>query len=408
MISKIFMYLLAIFLCVMFALYLSASIGWTFVYIFVCAPVFSFLVTLFLHKRKSIVLSADVNRTMLYKKETVTLKITASNKSFFPVPAVKLFLAVPDGLEPESSFKSCVMSIPPRSETTVEVVYRAKVWGGSLIGIKSAELHDFMKLFKFRMSCPQTEESGLIHVIKVFPDIPEMAGDAPILRATAENAKLADDSEETRETDNANRFAGMPGYTHREYTEGDPIKRINWKLSSKRDKYMVRLDDEIESVQQNIVLDSRGGSDVYENERAVEGTLAAALGLLKCGFESTVWYRFGGAATAADAASAWESFSVSEPADVSALQVKLADYSFADESEKCGRLPAGELSEKGSGAGILLFTSLFDKSLSAEIASAENKGIMSAVISSDSVSVGSAYQIWKLREDYSAELISKS
>lgn len=404
MISKIFMYLLAVFLCVMFALYLSAPIGWTFVYIFVCAPVFSFLVTLFLHTKKSIVLTSDVNRTMLYKKETVTLKITASNKSFFPVPAVKLFLAVPDGLEPEAGSKSCVScvaSIPPRSETTVEVVYRAKVWGGCHIGVKSAELHDFMKFFKFRMSLPQPqyEESGLLHLIKVFPDIPEMAGDAPILRAAAENSKLADDSEETRETDNVNCFAGMPGYTHRDYTEGDPIKRINWKLSSKRDKYMVRLDDEIESVQQNIVLDSRGGSDVYENERAVEGVLAAALGLLKCGFESTVWCRF---------KDVWESFSVSEPADVSALQLKLADYSFADESERCGRLPAAELSEKRSSAGILLFTSLFDKSLSSEIASAEDMGIMSAVISSDSVSVGSAYQIWKLNEDYSAELISKS
>lgn len=397
MVSKIFMYLIAVFLCVMFALYLSAPIGWTFVYIFVFAPVFSFLVTLYLHAKKSVVLTADVNRIMLYKKETVTLRITAANKSFFPVPAVKLFLAVPDGLEPESLFKSCVVSIPPRSETTVEVVYRAKVWGGYFIGVKSAELHDFMKLFKFRMSFPQTNEGGLLYEIKVFPDIPEMPGDAPILRAAAENARLADDSEETRETDSVNRFAGMPGYTHRDYTEGDPIKRINWKLSSKRDKYMVRLDDEIESVQQNIVLDSRGGSDVYENERAVEGVLAAALGLLKCGFESAVRYRFKGA---------WESFSVSEPADVSALQLKLADYSFADENEKCGRLPAEELSENGSNAGILLFTSLFDKSLSAEISSAEELGIMTAVISSDSVSVGSAYQIWRLGEDYSAELIS--
>lgn len=399
MISKIFMYLLAVWLCVMFALYLSAPIGWTFVYIFVCAPVFSFLVTFWLHKRKSIVLTSDVNRTMLYKKETVTLKITAANSSLLPVPAIKLFLAVPDGLESESPCQSCVVSIPPRSETTVEVVYRAKVWGGSRIGVKSAELHDFMKFFKFRMNCPQTKEGGLLHTVKVFPDIPEMAGDAPILRAAAENAKLADDSEETRETDNVNCFTGMPGYTHREYTEGDPIKRINWKLSSKRDKYMVRLDDEIESVQQNIVLDSRGGSDVYENERAVEGVLAAALGLLKCGFESTVWCRFKGA---------WESFSVSEPADVSALQLKFADYSFADENKKCGRIPAAELSEKGTSAGILLFTSLFDKSLSAEIASAEDMGIMSAVISSDSVSVGNANQIWKLNEDYSAELISKS
>ena len=402
MASKIFMYLLAVFLGVMFALYLSAAIGWTFVYVFVCAPIFSFLVTLWLHKRKSVTIRTDVNRTMLYKSETVTLRITAENKSFFPVPAVKLFLAEPEGLEPESAFKSCVMSIPPRSETSVEVVYSAKVWGACAVGVKSAELHDFMKFFKFRIKCSDAKSNAaskgqLLHEIKVFPNIPEMAGDAPLLRAAAENAKFTDDSEETRETDNANLFAGMPGYTHREYTEGDPVRRINWKLSSKRDKYMVRLDDEIESVQQNIVLDSRGGNDVYENERAVEGVLAAALGLLKSGLESTVYFRFDGI---------WESFSVSEPADVTALQTRFADYRFAGETEKCERIPEDELSESGSGAGILLFTSLFDKSLTAAVASAEERGIFTAVISADSVSVGNAFRIWRLNEDYSAELIS--
>lgn len=395
MASKIFMYLLAIFLGVMFALYLSAAVGWTFVYVFVCAPIFSFLVTLWLHKRKSVSLRADVDRTMLYKKETVTLRITAANKSFFPVPAVKVFLSSPEGLEPELPAKSFVMSIPPRSEATAEIVYSAKVWGCCTVGTKAAELHDFLDFFRFKI--PLGENAELLREIKVFPDIPEMAGDAPLLRSAAENAKLADDSEETRETDNANLFAGMPGYTHREYVEGDPVRRINWKLSSKRDKYMVRLDDEIESIQQNIVLDSRGGSDVYENERAVEGVLAAALGLLKCGFESTVYCRFGGV---------WESFGISEPADVSALQTKLADFRFAEEHERCGRLPTEELSEKGSGAGVLLFTSMFDKALTAEISSAEERGIFTAVISADSVSVGSAFQIWRLGEDYSAELIS--
>ncbi|MCM1024352.1 MAG: DUF58 domain-containing protein [Prevotella sp.] len=395
MVSKIFMYLLAVFLGVMFALYLYAPVGWTFVYVLVCAPVFSFLITLWLHKRKSVELRSDVDRTMLYKRETVTLKITAANKSFFPVPAVKLYLSVPDGLEPLSPNKSCALSIPPRSEVTVEAVYRAKVWGICSVGVKSAELHDFMKFFKFRMR--ETGGSEPLHEIKVFPDVPEMAGDAPLLRTAAEDAKFSDDSEETCESDEINRFAGMPGYTHREYTEGDPVRRINWKLSSKRDKYMVRLDDEIESVHQNIVLDSCGGSDVYENERAVEGVLAVSLGLLKCGLESIVWCRFG---------SIWESFNISEPADVSALQTKLADYRFADMAEKCSRIPSEELSDAGNGTGILLLTSLFDRPLNSEIAAAELQGITSAVVSSDSASVGSAFRVWRLNEDYSAELIS--
>ena len=46
-----------------------------------------------------------------------------------------------------------------------------------------------------------------------------------------------------------------PGYEHREYVEGDPLKRVNWKLSSKKNKLMVRLDEAASSVQPLIVLD---------------------------------------------------------------------------------------------------------------------------------------------------------
>jgi len=386
MISKIIMYLLAVTLGVLFALFLSAEVGWTLVYVLVCAPIFSFFVTLFLHKRKSVTLTADVDRTMLYKRETVTLRITAANSSIFPVPAVKLRLAVPDNLAPEKPVRSYVISIPPRSEETVEISFTAKVWGCCHIGAETAAMYDFLGIFRFAL--PTAE---LLREVKIFPDIPEMPGDAPLLRAAAENARFADDSEETRETDGLNRFAGMPGYTHREYAEGDPVRRINWKLSSKRDKYMVRLDDEIESVQQNMVLDCVGGRDVYQNERAVEGLLAAALGLLKCGFESTVKCRFDGA---------YEAFEISEPADVSALQTRLADYRFMA-AYKGRRIP--DISE--AGGALLLYTPCLDKKLAAEIAAAEADGILTAAVVSGEITAVSSYQLWRLNEDYSAELI---
>lgn len=395
LISKIFMYLLAIGLGVVFALYLSASIGWTFVYILVCSAVFSFLVTVVLSRGERITLTADSDRTMLYKGETATLRITVKNRSILPVPAVKISLIMPKGLEPEDSCASCVTSVPPRSESVIEIKYKARVWGVCNIGAESAFLHDFMNFLRFRLSC-----TNAMCQVKVFPDIPEMQGDSPLLRSAAEAARFADDSEETRESDSVTKFAGLPGYTHREYVEGDPVRRINWKLSSKRDKYMVRLDDEIESVQQNIVLDCCGGNSVFENERAVEGVLAIALGLLKCGFESTVYCRFDGA---------YEAFEIAERGDVSALQTKLADYTFASvfTGEKIDeRIPVSALATDGGTCSVMLCTPLFDSRLSAEISAAEGQGIMTAVVSSDSVSTGTAYQIWRLNDDYSAEQIS--
>lgn len=394
-IVNVLLYLMAIGIGVAFALVLSASVGWTFVYMLVCAPIFSFFITLFLTRKNRVTVISDIDRTMLYKGEQATLKITVRNKSIFPVPAVKLNLSMTGGLIPEDTCSSYVVSVPPRSESTVEIKYRAKVWGRFAVGAESVFMHDFMSFFKFRLPCVNS-----VSEVKVFPDIPEIQGDSPFLRSAAEMARFADDTEETTESESVTGFSGMPGYTHREYVEGDPVRRINWKLSSKRDKYMVRLDDEIESVRQNIVLDSVGGTDIYENERAVEGMLAAALGLLKCGFESTVYCRFDSVCTR---------FEITEPADVSALQVRLADFSFEHPftGQKIrNRVPVDEIVSSGSAGALMLYTSQLDKGLSSEISAAEGQGITCAVVTSEKVISGSAERLWKINEDYSAELIT--
>lgn len=387
MISKILLYFIAIGFGLFFALYMSAPVGWTFVYVLVCAPIFSFIVTLAIHKLKCVTIRADVSRSMLYKRENSVLRIYLNNKSLLPVPSVKIKLSAAKNLLTEDGL-DYIVSIPPRTERVIEVNYTAKVWGVCSIGAEKAVLNDFMGFFRFAMPC-----TGASCEIKIFPDVPEIPGDAPLLRSAAEAAKFADDNEETKESDGIVKFGGMPGYTHKEYEDGDPVRRINWKLSSKRDKYMVRLDDEVESIQQNIVLDACGGVNVLLNERAVEGMLAAALGLIKCGFETTVYCRFNGVFTR---------FEITDPADVSVLQTQMAEYRFAEQAYKSGRIPTDII----SGKGILLYTSLFDSKLSAEISSAEEQGIATVVITADSAFVGNANQIWRLNEDYSAELLN--
>lgn len=387
MISKILLYFIAIGFGLFFALYMSAPVGWTFVYVLVCAPIFSFIVTLAIYKLKCVTIRADVSRSMLYKRENSVLRIYLNNKSLLPVPSVKIKLSAAKNLLTEDVL-DYIVSIPPRTERVIEVNYTAKVWGVCSIGAEKAVLNDFMGFFRFAMPC-----TGASCEIKIFPDVPEIPGDAPLLRSAAEAAKFADDNEETKESDGIVKFGGMPGYTHKEYEDGDPVRRINWKLSSKRDKYMVRLDDEVESIQQNIVLDACGGVNVLLNERAVEGMLAAALGLIKCGFETTVYCRFNGVFTR---------FEITDPADVSVLQTQMAEYRFAEQAYKSGRIPTDII----SGKGILLYTSLFDSKLSAEISSAEEQGIATVVITADSAFVGNANQIWRLNEDYSAELLN--
>lgn len=392
---SILLYLVAIAIGVAFALCLSATIGWTFVYMLVCAPIFSLGITFFLTRRKRVSIVSDLDRTMLYKGEYAVLRIIVRNKSIFPVPAVKIKLYAQGGLVPEKSCEYYVASVSPRSESIIEIKYRAKVWGRYIIGAESSFMYDFIGFFKFRMSCVDA-----VNEVKIFPDIPEIQGDSPLLRSATEAARFADDSEETTESENVTSFSGMPGYTHREYVEGDPVRRINWKLSSKRDKYMVRLDDEIESIKQNIVLDGVSSGNIFDNERAVEGMLAAALGLLKCGFESTVYCSFNGA---------YESYAMTEPADVSALQTKLADFSFERQisgKKKQGRIPLEELVSGGGSRAMMIYTPFFDNNLSGEISAAAEQGITCAVVTSDRNFSGNAEQLWLINEDYSAELLT--
>ena len=391
----IFLYLTAIAISVAFALCLSAQVGWTFVYMLVCAPLFSLGITFFLTKGKRVTVESDIDRTMLYKGECSTLRIIVRNKSVFPVPAVKVRVCNQGGLVPENSCEYYVVSVSPRSESVIKIKYTAKVWGRYILGAENIFLHDFIGFFKFRMSCLES-----VNEVSVFPDIPEIQGDSPLLRSASEAARFADDSEETAESENVTGFSGMPGYTHREYVEGDPVRRINWKLSSKRDKYMIRLDDEIESVKQNIVLDSVGGNNIFENERAVEGMLGAALGLLKCGFESTVHCRFNGI---------YETFAVSEPADVSMLQTRLADFRFERKlagQKKQSRIPVDEILSAGGSRAMMVYTSLLDSGLCNEISAAQENGMSCAVVTSGSMLGENVAQLWRINEDYSAELLS--
>ena len=91
-----------------------------------------------------------------------------------------------------------------------------------------------------------------------------------------------------------------PGYEHREYVHGDPLKRVNWKLSSKKDKLMVRLDEAVASVQPMIVLDLYRNSRTAPEEAILgeEQIIRSVFGLLSLlvnqGIASTLIYRGSG------------------------------------------------------------------------------------------------------------------
>lgn len=403
-------YLAAIAVSVAFALYMSASVGWTFVYFFVSAPLFSLAVTAALKLYGCISVKVECDKTMVYKGEEIKVRISASNKSILPVPALIVELIKPVGMKlckisdgaNGSNCSNCsnfsdkdlkgiaALSIMPKGTTVFEATYRAEMWGSCTLGVTKSRLQDFMRFFTFKIS------DGIFTRISVFPNIPDVPSDMPLIRAVTNEIRLCSDSEETTETDAAMPFAGMPGYTHREYQPGDPIKRINWKLSSKRDIYMVRLDDEIETMEQTILLDCVG-SNAAENERAVEGTIAVAYSLLRLGFKSNVWFR---------TKNGYADIEISDYGNIVELQTALASYVFENETVfKEARINDCVVSN-ASGSGVLLVTPYISRQLAAEIGVLEAVGTKVTAVSASKLFEAAVSSIWVLADDYSAEMIS--
>lgn len=81
---------------------------------------------------------------------------------------------------------------------------------------------------------------------------------------------------------------GLPGYEHREYVHGDPLRRINYKLSAKKHKLLVRKDENTAAESTDIVIAPGCDGSCAEQAFALAGKLTAAGGTARviCGKDS--------------------------------------------------------------------------------------------------------------------------
>lgn len=249
-------YLLSIGLCAVFALYCSGRVGWFLVLTFVCAPILSLLFTLLF--RKQITAACTLETPLAAKGEHGILTVRLHNKGFLPSPFVTMTFT-------DSPYLTCgepllTLSLLPRSTETVSYTFTASVCGASFVGIREIRIWDYLGLFSFTAPIPDEQE---IHVV---PDIAEVSSEEDYILEIYRQSAETGDSEETIDA-GSTLFGGFPGFEHREYMPGDPLKRINWKLSAKRDKFYVRLDEETASSKVCILLDTllQAGEDDLQN-----------------------------------------------------------------------------------------------------------------------------------------------
>lgn len=219
--------------------------------------------------------------------------------------------------------------------------------GSGEVSLTDIRISDYLAMFRLKL-----KNEVFTHLL-ITPEIPELKANSALFRSVSTAVAAADEETDATPTHSA---SAMPGYEHRDYIPGDSLKRINWKLSSKRRHLMVRQDEPIALARLSVVLDfRRDARDLPMEQRlaAEEQLIETALGFLmlcaRYGYPCKLCYP--------DQAGEWSSFSIDDGEQLAVESVNLLRGGFrsAEELGAIPMLPPALMQEAGS--VLLYFTS---------------------------------------------------
>lgn len=319
-VKGIISYILALMMTIVFALFLNASVGWFMLIALILAPILSVFFA-FITKH-GVKLFFSMPEVKLSKGDSCEMTITLKNTTIFPTTPIEIGILNGEGVF--STEKGIITTIMPLSQKTIRVSFDAEICGKSKVGIKDVVISDYLGIFSFKSKT--INEKELNQSISVIPDIMKVSPKDDRILKVMQDSLNAEDSEDTKESVVSN-FGGFPGYDKRDYVPGDPIKRINWKQSAKRNKLLVRLDDEMNANGVNIVLD--GYFEGHENGALIkQDAVEMALGIISTLILSDYNVRF--------YARLEDGFSVrniEDEKDIEEVRMELASYAFSERIE---------------------------------------------------------------------------
>lgn len=254
-------------------------------------PAVSLIFALYARKRIKVTFDCD---GYVKKNNRLTVKVTVEKNGIFPVGIVQIATYASEVFSQEKNIYK--LSLAKAESKTFTYQVNAQTGGNGEISVTSVYSCGFLGFVKFKVKSELPESKS----VGVIPEIPQIKSSSKLFRSIADSVFTSDDEENN---DSAILFSAntAPGYEHREYVQGDPLKRVNWKLSTKKDKLMVRLDEAIASVQPVIALDLyRNSADktedaVIQEEKLISSVFGLISLLINQGIACTfVYYGAGG------------------------------------------------------------------------------------------------------------------
>ena len=172
---------------------------------------------------------------------------------------------------------------------------------------------------------------------------------------------------------NRSAFQGEPGYEYKDYIEGDPLNRVNWKLSSKQNKLMIRKSISGSKLTKSILLDY----GVEDNKQMLDSIdlitetyLSLVLALVKREYEVEVILKN----------EAYKEVYMENEQDVEEMRIELGKYKFSTNNEE--RFADIDV-DKLMASDFIVVTIKKDECLRRFVNRLEEKGIEVLVISND-------------------------
>ncbi len=368
-----------------FTNYLDGDIGvviWSFLII---APLLSLVFTLLARRKLSVSLDAP---DYIDKKKHFAVKVNLRSKGRLPVPFVRFQLLPTANLQPDDPrpVQCAFMSGNPQRMHCQMTALHA---GCAAAELGNVQITDYLGLFSFSVKLPpQLQKIGVI------PEIPSLTGAGILLRSVSDLIQTQDEEEE--ESQAVYSSAAMPGYVHREYVPGDHLRRINWKLSAKRDKLMVRMDEAAVTVRPSLILDlpEDGTPEIWKRrEILMEGALGFLMLLVQQGIACSIRFASEGK---------WHCLYLENEEAVRQAAVELATADFRYDGN---RLDPNAAMEKAG--AYLIYTSYPDAGLSGAMRSLREHGFVCCVTTDDREIPEDADAGWLLSEDFQMTAVQK-
>lgn len=282
--KNIIEYLTCVILAFVFAYYLYGRGGVLIATVMIMGAVIS--IALDLYVKNKITISLDGAKLSYFSKgDKAEIELTVSKSTRLITPFIELFISASDNLELADDDRRIRLALVNRRSETVSKKLTAAGCGGGHIEVSEAYLCDFLGFMRLKLPLPKERlEVGIL------PDIVEIVPDRELLKS-AVDTNAEDDDEEKESAATTYTFNGTPGYEHRQYIAGDPLKKVNWKLSSKRGELLVRLDEQLVSSSRVFLLDICEPSFGYKaRDRIIQGCFAVALSVMRSGYECELFF----------------------------------------------------------------------------------------------------------------------